>query len=268
MTSHKKLKTGFTTGTAAAASAKAALFFLLSDKEKKAVTIRFLTGETTLIPIHKTKKISQNKAEAVVIKDAGDDPDVTHKAEIGAVVSIFPLKGGSVDNHSDVYEHYDVHDHSNLNTVLPVKTRRFLPAQDDDNHNPDIIIKGGKGVGMVTKPGLEVACGKPAINPGPCKMILEAVNDVLDSFGQMGKIKVEIEVFVPEGEKLAKKTLNFRLGIEGGISILGTTGIVKPMSHDAYIATIESSLSVARAAGLDTVIMTTGRRSERYSQNL
>ena len=233
MTSHKKLKRGFTTGTAAAASAKAALFFLLSDKEKKAVTIRFLTGETTLIPIHKTKRIFQNKAEAVVIKDAGDDPDVTHKAEIGAVVSIFPLKGESVDDHSD------------LDTTLPMKPRRLPSAKDDYNQNPEIIIKGGKGVGMVTKPGLEVACGKPAINPGPCKMILEAVNDVLDSCGQMGKIKVEIEIFVPEGEELAKKTLNFRLGIEGGISILGTTGIVKPMSHDAYIATIKYGISVA-----------------------
>ncbi len=253
MTSHKKLKRGFTTGTAAAAAAKAAFFFLLADKEKKAVTIRFLTGETTLIPIHKTKKISQSKAEAVVIKDAGDDPDVTHKAEIGARISIFSIKGGSVDDHCD------------LKTALPGMTGKLLSAQNDDSHNPDIIIKGGKGVGMVTKPGLEVACGLPAINPGPRKMILEAVNDVLDSFGQMGKIKVEVEIFVPEGEELAKKTLNFRLGIEGGISILGTTGIVKPMSHEAYIATIKYGISVAEAMGSDTLVFTTGRRSERFA---
>ncbi len=256
MTSHKKLKRGFTTGAAAAAAAKAALFFLLADQEKKAVTIRFLTNETILIPIHKTEKKSQSKAEAVVIKDAGDDPDVTHKAEIGARVSIFPLKGDSVDDHCDV------------NTDLPVMTGRILFFNDDDNHNPDIIIKGGRGVGMVTKPGLEVACGQPAINPGPQKMILEAVNDVLDFFGQMGKIKVEVEIFVPKGEELAKKTLNFRLGIEGGISILGTTGIVKPMSHEAYIATIKYGISVAKAMGSDTLVFTTGRRSERFAMGL
>ena len=254
-TSQKKLKRGFTTGTAAAAAAKAALFSLLADKEKQAVTIKFLTGETTRIPIHKIKKISKNKAEAIVIKDAGDDPDVTHKAEIGAVVTIFPIEGRSVDDHCD------------FRTALPVMAGSILNAQDDNDHS-DIIIKGGKGVGMVTKPGLEVACGQPAINPGPRKMIIEAVNNILDFFGQKGKIQIEVEVFVPKGEELAKKTLNFRLGIKGGISILGTTGIVKPMSHEAYIATIKYGISVAKAMGSNTLVFTTGRRSERFAMGL
>ncbi len=232
MTSDRKLKRGFTTGTAAAAAAKAALFCLLGER-KEVVNIRFLTGETTLIFIHKVKKISKNRAEAIVIKDAGDDPDVTHKAEIGARVTVFPVKGG-----------YEV------------------------NRNSKMIIKGGTGVGMVTKPGLEVACGNPAINPGPQKMILESVSHVLNSSGKMGKIRVEVEVFVPKGEELARKTLNLRLGIKGGISILGTTGIVKPMSHEAYIATIKYGISVAKAMGSNSLVFTTGRRSERFAMAL
>ncbi len=239
MADHSKLKRGFTTGTAAAAAAKAALFYILSEEKEKSVIIRFLTGETTRIAIHRIKKLSDNKAEAIVIKDAGDDPDVTHKAEIGAVVSVFPVKSGKND-----YEN------------------------PDNDNGADIIIKGGVGVGMVTKPGLEVACGNPAINPGPRKMIIESVNDILDRCGKSGKIKVEVEVFVPKGEELAKKTLNFRLGIKGGISILGTTGIVKPMSHEAYIATIKYGISVAKAMGTDTLVFTTGRRSERFAMDL
>ncbi len=233
MTSEKKLKRGFTTGTAAAAAANAALSYLLTEERKKNVTIRFLTGEITLIPIDQIKKISHNKAESIVIKDAGDDPDVTHKAEIGARVTVFPEND-----------------------------------QAGDNHDTQIIIKGGPGVGVVTKPGLEVACGHSAINPGPRKMIIESVNNVLDSLQESRKIRVEVEVFVPKGEELAKKTLNFRLGIKGGISILGTTGIVKPMSHEAYIATIKYGISVAKAMGSETLVFTTGRRSERFAMQL
>ena len=127
-----------------------------------------------------------------------------------------------------------------------------------------IRITGGQGVGRVTKPGLEVPPGEPAINPGPRKMIIQATNDIVEKHNI--KRPVHVEVFVPAGEKLAEKTLNARLGILGGISILGTTGIVRPMSHDAFIATIESALSVARACGLEHIILTTGRRSERFAQ--
>ena len=109
--------------------------------------------------------------------------------------------------------------------------------------------------------------GEPAINPGPRTMIHNSVADVFDRFNIKHK-QVDIEIFVPKGEILAKKTLNARLGILGGISILGTTGIVTPMSHDAYIATIKSSISVAAAKGLDTLVFTTGRRSERYAMGI
>ncbi|NNG02113.1 MAG: cobalt-precorrin-5B (C(1))-methyltransferase [Desulfobacteraceae bacterium] len=219
---HPKLRSGFTTGAAAAAAAKAAVIRLLENRTPDSVGIRFLTGDRTAIAIHDCAGLSSKTAVCRVIKDAGDDPDVTHKAIIGAKVS---LREKSV---------------------------------------VQITITGGQGVGRVTRPGLEVPPGEPAINTGPRKMIEEAVAQVLTR--NRVACGVEVEVFVPEGEAIAAKTLNARLGILGGISILGTTGIVRPMSHDAYIATIRSALSVARASGNRQAILTTGRRSERFAQ--
>ncbi len=218
-----RLKTGFTTGTAAAAAAKGALYLLVTGHSPISVPIRLLTGNRISIPIHSSEIIGRDEAVCTVIKDAGDDPDVTHHAEIG------------------------------------VKIKRIVPGTD-------IVISGGKGVGQVTKPGLEIPPGEPAINPGPRRMISEAIRDVFTEHGL--SFSVSVEIFVPEGEQLARKTLNARLGILGGISILGTTGIVKPMSHEAYIASIISALSVAKASGTDTVVLTTGRRSERYAQKI
>ncbi len=219
----KKLKPGFTTGAAAAAAAKAALMALLTCQAPKQVEIRFLTGETKVIPVYELTTHSNLSATAVVIKDAGDDPDITHKAEIGAKVTLKPA-------------------------------------------SPEIIITGGQGVGTVTKPGLEVDVGEPAINAGPRQMIEESVHQAYIQLCLPFRHKVTVEVFVPKGEALAQKTLNPRLGILGGISILGTTGIVRPLSHDAYIATIKSGISVARANGSQVLVFTTGRRSERYAQ--
>jgi cobalt-precorrin-5B (C1)-methyltransferase len=217
------LKSGFTTGTAAAAAAKGALLLLLTAHAPTRVDIRLLTGDMISIPIHSSEIIGHSEAVCMVIKDAGDDPDVTHHAEIGA---------------------------------------RIKRTGDET----DIAIIGGIGVGQVTKPGLEIPPGHPAINPGPRRMITEAVRDVLHEHGS--DMSLSVEIFVPKGQELARKTLNARLGIVGGISILGTTGIVKPMSHDAYIASIVSALSVAKASGLDTIVLTTGRRSERYAQGV
>ncbi|WDP90820.1 MAG: cobalt-precorrin-5B (C(1))-methyltransferase [Desulfobacter sp.] len=222
----KKLRAGFTTGAAAAAAAKAALVSLLACQPPNRVEIRFLTGEKKVIPVHHLEVHSNSSASAVVIKDAGDDPDITHKAEIGARVSLKPASP------------------------------------------PEIVITGGRGVGQVTKPGLEVAVGEPAINSGPRQMIEESVHQAYLQLCLPLRHRVTVEVFVPRGEELAKKTLNSRLGILGGISILGTTGIVRPLSHDAYIATINSGISVARANGADTLVFTTGRRSERYAQGI
>jgi cobalt-precorrin-5B (C1)-methyltransferase len=225
----KKLRSGFTTGTAAAAAAKGALRMILEGKRPSRVRIRLLTGDDITIAIHMCSLKKNGEAICSVIKDAGDDPDVTHKAEIGARVSLLD---------SD--------------------------ARNGTGKRPQVIILGGEGVGRVTKPGLEVDPGQPAINPGPQKMIAQAIEEVLKKHRLGGTVCTEI--FVPQGKKLAEKTLNARLGILGGISILGTTGVVRPMSHDAFIATIESALSVARACGLNQVVLTTGRRSERFAQ--
>lgn len=226
MSENKKLRSGFTTGAAAAASAKAALISLLTCQTPSQVEIRFLTGDTRTIPVKAVEVCSTTLARALVVKDAGDDPDITHKAEIGAQVSLEPA--GS----------------------------------------PGVTITGGQGVGRVTKPGLEVPVGEPAINPGPRTMIEEAVYSAYRQLCLPFRHQVHVKVFVPSGETLAKKTLNARLGILGGISILGTTGIVRPLSHDAYVATIRSGISVARANGSGSLVFTTGRRSERYAMGI
>jgi cobalt-precorrin-5B (C1)-methyltransferase len=227
--SKKNLRCGFTTGTAAAAATKAALQCILRPHPPETVRIDFLTEGSIDIPVHRVERLSDTAARATVIKDAGDDPDVTHRAEIGA-------------------------------TVVVREADRPLEEV------PRVIIRGGKGVGRITKPGLELPPGKPAINSGPRRMIRRAVRQVMDA--ESLPLTVEVEIFVPQGEALARKTLNARLGILGGISILGTTGIVRPMSHAAYTATIRSALSVARASGRDRVAMTTGRRSERHAQQV
>lgn len=227
MPKDKKLRTGFTTGTAAAAAVKGALIHILKGKALSSVRIDFLSQGSILIPLYSCMLENTSNAVCTVIKDAGDDPDITHKAEIGARVTVD-----------------DKHENKKNNTIY---------------------ITGGTGVGIVTKPGLEVAKGRPAINSGPYNMINAAVKDVLKEYNRY--LSVHVEIFVPKGRQLAQKTLNKRLGILGGISILGTTGIVKPMSHDAYTATIKAAISVAVATGQKQVVLTTGRRSEKHAQS-
>ena len=218
----KTLKSGFTTGTAAAAAVKGALCLLSENRVRDVVRIPFLSEGFVDIAVKRCEKISDTKALCTVLKDGGDDPDATHGAEIGAVVT--------------------------LDKATAAMFR----------------IRGGKGVGRVTRPGLGLEINGPAINPGPVRMIRMAAEEILGQDLQ----GLDIEIFVEKGEQLAEKTLNRRLGILGGISILGTTGIVRPMSHEAYIATIVSSLSVAASSGLDHVVLTTGRRSERFAMGL
>ena len=219
----KRLKSGFTTGAAAAAAVKGALCMLVHETAPARVTIPFLCEGQVAVEIRSCTVEEPGTAVCTVIKDAGDDPDITHKAEIGGRVTL----------------------------LEPEKT------------GPNLVITGGKGVGTVTKPGLEVPVGEPAINRGPREMIRQAVAETAGDAGS-----VHVEIFVPQGKTLAEKTLNRRLGIINGISILGTTGVVRPMSHDAYIATIESGIRVACAGNISPLVFTTGRRSERYAQKI
>jgi cobalt-precorrin-5B (C1)-methyltransferase len=214
------LRTGFTTGTSATAATKAALIALLSQKTVKFVSVSLPKGGIMNIRIANTTK-EQYSATSAVVKDAGDDPDVTDRAEVCATVYL-------------------------------------------TNEVGIISIDGGKGVGRVTKPGLGIDIGKPAINPSPTKMIERAVSEVAAE--RLKDHGVKVVISVPRGEEIAKKTDNPRLGIIGGISILGTTGIVYPYSTASFAASIRQALDVARAMGDQWIVLTTGGRSEDFAK--
>jgi cobalt-precorrin-5B (C1)-methyltransferase len=218
-----KLKTGYTTGTSAAAATKAALLALISGKAVDSVIVSLPKGDTAKLKVAWTKVEGNNSSISGVIKIAGDDPDVTNAAEICSTASFTDQSG-------------------------------------------KIVIDGGVGVGRVTKPGLGLEIGKAAINATPIKMIEQAVREVAGK--HLRKHGVNILISVPQGEELAKKTDNPRLGIIGGISILGTTGIVLPYSTASFAASIRQSLDVAVAMGTDTVVLTTGGRSEDFAKDL
>ncbi|MFH2123766.1 MAG: cobalt-precorrin-5B (C(1))-methyltransferase [Pseudomonadota bacterium] len=225
----KKLRSGYTTGACAAAAAKAAALMLSTGSTQEQVTIPFPDGSRVTFQLCACQWLdsAHTAALAAVIKDAGDDPDVTNKARIEAVV-------------------------------------RFAPA--DDLQDDPIIIVGGSGVGTVTKPGLSIPVGEPAINPVPRKMIREAVIEALSLAAVSAIRPLIITISMPKGAELAEKTLNRRLGIIGGLSILGTTGIVRPVSAEAWTATISTSMDVAREAGVVTIVLSTGRTSESTVQ--
>lgn len=213
------LRTGYTTGACATAAARAAAIVLFQQEAIKQVEITLPAGKTALFKVNHCT-FDTGRATCSVIKDAGDDPDVTDGAEIRATVQWVS--------------------------------------------RPGINICGGEGVGMVTKPGLEVPVGMPAINTVPRQMIVQSVSEVVE--GRLNGRGLEVTISVPAGEAMAKRTLNPRLGITGGISILGTTGLVIPYSVNAYTACISQSLDVAIASGCHQAVLTTGRRSEKFAQ--
>ncbi len=225
MARRKRLRAGFSTGTAAAAAAKAALL-ALGGRGPERVQVSLPGGRQLEVKVAGLERLGPGQARAWVIKDAGDDPDVTNRAEIRARVGLLPPGPGE-----------------------------------------EVRILGGEGVGRVTRPGLPVEVGGPAINPVPRSMIHKALRQAWRQLHQ-GPLRVEVEISVPRGRHLARHTLNPRLGILGGISILGTTGLVKPFSHQAYTATIESGLSVARASGARQVALSTGGKSEKRLMQL
>ena len=213
----RRLRTGYTTGTCAAAAAKGALLLLTGGLDKN-IEICLPGGGNAVLPLHDCGRES-SAAFCEIIKDAGDDPDVTNGALIRA-------------------------------TIKPVLTE-------------GISISGGAGVGVVTRPGLAVAPGKPAINPVPESMIRNSMHDALQLFKG-----AEVTISVADGVELAKKTLNSRLGIVGGISILGTTGLIIPYSHEAYRESIQCAFDVVRAMGVDCAVLCTGRSSEKEARRM
>lgn len=260
-----RLRTGYTTGACAAAAAKAALLTLLG-RAPEVVDIGLPVGGRAAFAVAR-RELGPGWATCSVVKDAGDDPDVTHGAEICARVA---WRGA-----------------------------------------PGLLLDRGPGVGVITKPGLELPPGEPAINPVPRRMLAAAVLEVLAAAGREG-VAVEpvvgrryrpasgaagaedagvagwvaetapeagvpepraarglaVTVWCPDGEERARRTLNARLGILGGISILGTRGIVVPYSTAAFRASIARALDVARAVGVEVVVLTTGGRSEAFARRL
>ena len=210
-----ELRSGYTTGTCVTAAVKACFMAIAERAFPKSVDVFLPDGEQTRFLIF-SESLSEKSAACTVIKNGGDDPDVTHGKEIGCELILTEQSG-----------------------------IRFLQ---------------GKGIGKVTLPGLQVAVGEPAINPVPRKMITEALETLADEYEMESGF--DVNPFVPEGEELAKQTFNPRVGVVGGISIIGTTGKVKPYSNEAFLATIKYQLSVAHESGCDEIVFTSGKRSE------
>lgn len=209
----KELRKGVTTGASAAAAAQAAVIMLFQQEKIPWARVVNPAGQEIVVPV-KDVFYENGAARAVVVKDGGDDYDITHGLEIA---------------------------------VKAVKAKN------------GINILAGEGIGVVTKPGLQVPVGEPAVNPVPRQMITRAVQPYIPE-GE----GVELEINVPGGEEAARKTLNPKLGIYGGISILGTTGIVEPMSEEAFKKSLVPQISMALAHGYTTLCLTPGRLGERW----
>ncbi|HEX3538304.1 MAG TPA: cobalt-precorrin-5B (C(1))-methyltransferase [Stellaceae bacterium] len=218
-----KLRRGWTTGACAAAAARAAFAGLLTGRFPDPVAIRLPRGQKPSFPLA-LAELDTGRARAGIVKDAGDDPDVTHGATVVATVEWGPKGGG-------------------------------------------IGFRAGEGVGTVTRPGLPLAVGEPAINPAPRAMIAEALIDLAEA-NDAPPPDLTVTISIPGGERLAERTMNARLGIVGGLSVLGTTGVVVPYSCSSWIHAIHRGIDVARAAGLGHIAAATGSTSERAVQAL
>ncbi|MDF2570899.1 MAG: cbiD [Sporomusa sp.] len=214
--SDKPMRKGITTGTCAAAAAKAAVMAWLGQ-HVTAVEVISPQGVILVAPVSESRAV-EGGGVAWVIKDAGDDPDITNGVKIVAEVMI--------------------------------------------TNEPGVSIKAGEGVGTVTKPGLAMPVGEPAVNPGPRTMITKAVEDSLPP----GKGAI-VTIAVPDGERLAARTLNPILGIVGGLSIIGTTGIVEPMSEEAFKNSLVPQISVVQALGYDKIVFAPGKIGQDIAIN-
>ena len=246
------MRTGYTTGACAAAAAKAATLALLTGEPQRESTIRLPIGRDAAFTLKRceltaagdgrngdaraSEAASHPAALCSVIKDGGDDPDVTSGAEICA----------------KVWANYDA-----VNAIQSA-------ADDAPDGAPKIAIRGGEGVGVVTRPGTGIPVGDASITRIPRRMIAQAVLDAAESVGSSASLIVEISV--PDGREIAKRTDNPRLGIVNGISILGTTGVVQPFSTAAWRASVNVSIDVAAANRLSHMVISTGTQSEEFAK--
>ncbi len=217
------LKRGYTTGSCATSAVKAALLRLVCNESPNEVDITLPDGTQYLtIPIDSIRDEGEGTVRADVIKDAGDDPDQTHRARIFARVK--------------------------------------------RNRTGEIVFLRGEGVGVVTEPGMQIATGSPAINPVPRRMIIQAVHEVLNEGDGSRDMGFDLQIGCENGEEIAKRTFNPRLGIQGGISILGTTGIVEPKSMAAFQASIEIYIRVALGGNPDQIVLAPGNLGQRFAK--
>ncbi|WP_122641224.1 cobalt-precorrin-5B (C(1))-methyltransferase CbiD [Romboutsia sp. Marseille-P6047] len=221
----KKYRRGYTTGSCASAASKAATHMLLTKKKIDKVNIDTPKGIPLSLVVHNIEAY-ENKVKCSIEKDGGDDIDATHRMHIYAEATLI-----------------------------------------DRVNDEDIIVEGGVGVGVVTKKGLSVDVGRPAINPVPMRMINTEVRKIIgenfrDNIGKNKSLRITISA--PEGVEIAKKTFNPRLGIVGGISILGTTGIVEPMSDEGWKKSLSIELEMKKSQGLDKIILVPGNHGEEF----
>ena len=226
----EKLKGGYTTGACVAAGAKAGALYLMGREPEDMVDITALDGTPLKIPVAGIEPVAGG-VRVEIIKDAGDDPDITNGT---SVYTTLKLLGSEED----------------LQTVHG-KSMRY----------EHILFQAGEGIGHATKPGLSLQVGEPAINPGPRQLVYNSIHELLHDAPCL------VQVDIPAGTELAKKTLNPVLGIEGGISVIGTTGVLRPMSEEAFKNSLVPQIEVAKAAGFSTQIFVPGKIGERIASS-
>lgn len=223
----KQLKGGYTTGACLAAGAKAGAMIMQGEDPGDRVDIVALDGTPLQIPIASVELLAHG-VKVEIIKDAGDDPDITNGTSVFITFSFLTQE-----------------------QLQPVYGQSILYKQ--------ILFEAGQGIGHATKPGLSLAVGEPAINPGPRHLVYNSIKDII------GDKACLVRVDIPAGTELATKTLNPVLGIEGGISVIGTTGVLRPMSEEAFKNSLVPQIEVAKAAGFTTQIFVPGKIGERIA---
>ena len=227
------LRTGYTTGSCAAAAAKGAVLTLLTGQPVQEVTIHLPVGRDASFVLNRCEWVDDERVLASVIKDGGDDPDATHGAEICVTVSKDPVS---------------------------------QDGEGDGEGLTGVRLVGGPGVGTVTRPGTGIEIGEPAVTRVPRRMIAQSVAEAASSQGLDPETGFLCQISVPTGEEVAKKTTNARLGVLGGISILGSTGVVQPFSTASWRASVHLAIDVAAANDLSHLVLSTGTRSEEFTR--
>lgn len=245
----KKYRRGYTTGSCATGASKAAVYMLITKNRINTINIDTPKGIPLLLKVDNIN-ISDTFVECSIKKDGGDDIDATHTMDIYARAEI-------VSKNDKNKGYLTLKDIDSLSTNSECKSELYK----------FIRVYGGTGIGVVTKKGLSVDVGKPAINPTPLKVINHEIRKLIgDNFESiLGNDKVlKITIFAPQGETVAKKTFNPRLGIVGGISIIGTTGIVEPMSDEGWKKSLSIELQMKKEQGLDKIILVPGNHGEQF----